>query len=312
MISFIIKRLLYGIPIVLGTTAILFLIFNVVPGDPVLLVVGKHATPELIESKRVELGLDKPMLVQYGNLLKQLATFDFGRSYQTKQEISQMVLDGVGPSLALSVPSFIIAVLLSLGIGIFVALFRGTWVDRSVVGLCVAGQSISLLVYILFGQYYLAYVNRWFPISGFDNYSFFGMIHYLTLPGLIFIVLTLAPQVRFYRTIILDEIYQDYVRTARSKGLGESGVMLKHVLKNAMIPIITDIIINVPFLILGSVLLESYFGIPGIGDMIVRGIANNDRPVLMSITIIMTVVFVIFNIISDILYALVDPRVQLD
>lgn len=311
MFSFILKRLLYGIPIILGTTLILFLIFNVVPGDPVLQIVGKHATPELIELKRQELGLDKPLFVQYVDLLKQLVTFDFGRSYQTKQEISQMVLDGIGPSVALSAPAFALAIIISLCIGILVAMFRGTWIDRGVVALCVAGQSVSLLVYILFGQYYLTYVHPVFPVTGYDNSSLGGLLHTLMLPGMIFILLTLAPQVRFYRTIILDEIYQDYVRTARSKGLGETAIMLKHVLKNAMIPIITDIIINIPFLILGSVLLESYFGIPGIGDMIVRGIANNDRPVLISLTVLMTTLFVFFNIISDILYAWVDPRVQL-
>ncbi len=310
MFAFIIRRVLYGIPIVLGTTLLLFLIFNVVPGDPVLQVAGRHANAETIVTLRHEMGLDKPLMYQYFDLVKQLGTLDFGRSYSTKQDIMQMILEGVGPSVSLAVPSFFIAVLISLLIGIFVAMYRGTIVDRAIVGICVAGQSISLLVYILAGQYFLAYKMGAFPISGYDS-SFLGRWYYLMLPGFIFIILTLAPQVRFYRTVILDEIYQDYVRTARSKGLSERVVMLRHVLKNAMIPIITDIIISIPFLILGSVLLESFFGIPGIGDMIVRAIANSDRPVLVAVTILGTVMFVIFNIISDILYALVDPRIQI-
>ena len=310
MFAFIVRRLLYGVPIVLGTTLLLFLVYNVMPGDPVLQVVGRHATAESIERMRHEMGLDKSLIMQYVDLLKDLTTLDFGRSFATKQDIMQMLKEGIGPSLSLAAPAFFIAVIISLLIGIFVAMYRGTVIDRAVVGLCVAGQSVSLLVYILAGQYFLAYKFSWFPISGYDG-SFTGRWYYLLLPGIIFIVLTLAPQVRFYRTEILDEIYQDYVRTARSKGLNERVVMLRHVLKNAMIPIITDVIINIPFLILGSVLLESFFGIPGIGDLIVRAIANNDRPVLVATCILGTVVFVIFNIISDVLYALVDPRIQI-
>lgn len=310
MLSFLIRRVIYGVPIILGTTLLLFIIFNVVPGDPALQVVGRHATAETIANSRRELGLDRPLVVQYLSLLKQIVSFDFGRSYQTKQEITSMIAEGIGPSLSLAAPAFFIATVVSLLIGLFVAMYRGTITDRIVVAFCVAGQSISLLVYILAGQYFMAYKWGYFPISGYDP-SWTGRWHYLMLPGLIFILLTLAPQVRFYRTVILDEIYQDYVRTARSKGLQDRVIMLRHVLKNAMIPIITDIIINIPFLILGSVLLESFFAIPGVGDLIVRAIANSDRPVLMATTILGTVAFVFFNIISDVLYALVDPRVQI-
>lgn len=310
MLSFLIRRVVYGVPIILGTTLLLFIIFNVVPGDPALQVVGRHATAETIANSRRELGLDRPLVVQYLSLLKQIVTFDFGRSYQTKQEITSMIAEGIGPSLSLAAPAFLIATVISLLIGLFVAMYRGTLTDRIVVAFCVAGQSISLLVYILAGQYFMAYKWGYFPISGYDP-TWTGRWHYLMLPGIIFIVLTLAPQVRFYRTVILDEIYQDYVRTARSKGLQDRVIMLRHVLKNAMIPIITDIIINIPFLILGSVLLESFFAIPGVGDLIVRAIANSDRPVLMATTILGTVAFVFFNIISDVLYALVDPRVQI-
>lgn len=310
MLSFLIRRVIYGVPIILGTTLLLFIIFNVVPGDPALQVVGRHATAETIANSRRELGLDRPLVVQYLSLLKQIVTFDFGRSYQTKQEITSMIAEGIGPSLSLAAPAFVVATVISLLIGLFVAMYRGTVTDRVVVAFCVAGQSISLLVYILAGQYFMAYKWGYFPISGYDP-SWTGRWHYLMLPGIIFIVLTLAPQVRFYRTVILDEIYQDYVRTARSKGLQDRVIMLRHVLKNAMIPIITDIIINIPFLILGSVLLESFFAIPGVGDLIVRAIANSDRPVLMATTILGTVAFVFFNIVSDVLYALVDPRVQI-
>ena len=308
--AFIIRRVLYSIPIVLGTTLLLFLIFNVVPGDPALVLAGKHPTPELIASIRAELGLDKPLYIQYLTLLKQLFTFDLGRSYSTKQQIWDMIKDGAGPSLSLTGPAFLISVVLGLLLGMFVAFYRGRLIDRGIVAVCVAAQSISILVYVIFGQYFLAYKWGWFPISGYDP-SFDGRWAFVILPGLIYIAVALAPEIRFYRTIILDELYQDYTRTARAKGLNERMVMLKHVLKNAMIPIITDLVISLPFLILGSIVIESFFSIPGLGDLIVRAIQNTDRPVIISITFLGTLAYVVFNTISDILYGLVDPRVKL-
>ncbi len=310
MTAFLLRRLLQAIPIVLGTTLLLFVVFNVVPGDPALQLAGRHATPETIASIRKELGLDQSLPMQYFNLLKQLVTLDFGRSYSTKQEIVEIIKDGAGASFSLVAPPFFLSILTSLLVGMLVALYRGTWIDKSVVSLCVAGQSISVLVYILAGQYFLAYYWGWFPISGYDA-GWIERWQYLLLPGIIYIALSLAPQVRFYRTIILDEVYQDYVRTARAKGLGQRSIMLKHVLKNAMIPIITDLVISIPFLILGALLLESFFSIPGLGYLITNAIANTDRPVLIAVTVLGTLAFVIFNIVSDFLYALVDPRVQL-
>jgi peptide/nickel transport system permease protein len=309
--SYIIRRILYGIPIVLGTTLLLFIIFNVLPGqDPALQLAGKHATPETIASIRAELGIDKPLPVQFGNLLKDVVTFDFGRSYATKQRVADMILDGAGPSFSLVAPPFFLTALIALIIGIFVSVYRGTWVDRWIIAIAVAGQSVSILVYILYFQYFFAFKLGWFPISGYDP-SLTGRWQYLMLPGIILMLVGLAPSIRFYRTVVLDELYQDYVRTARAKGLTGSAVLFKHVLKNAMIPIITDLVIQLPFLILGALTLESFFGIPGTGDLLVRAIANNDRPVMIAETVLGTIAFVTFNIISDILYALVDPRVQL-
>jgi peptide/nickel transport system permease protein len=309
--AYIIRRVLYGIPIILGTLLLLFVIFNVLPGqDPALQLAGRHATPETLASIRHELGLDQSLPMQFVHLLKQTVTFDFGRSWSTKQQISDMIVQGAPASLSLTVPPFIASIVLSLLIGMLVAMYRGTWLDKSIIVLCVAGQSISLLVYILFGQYFLAYKWGLFPISGYTD-DWAGRWQYIVLPGIIYIVLALAPSIRFYRTVILDEFFQDYVRTARSKGLSGRAVMLKHVLKNAMIPVITDLVIQIPFLILGLLLLETFFGIPGLGDLTIRAIANNDRPVLIAVTVMGTMAFVVFDIVSDVLYALVDPRVQL-
>lgn len=310
MFAFVVRRLLYAIPIVLATTLLLFLIFNIVPGDPVYQVAGKHLTPEIYESIKHELGLDKPLWEQYLVLLKQLATFDFGRSYATKQLISEMMFEGMGVSFSLLFPPFIISVVTSVLFGILLAYYRGTKFDRFVVAGSVAMQAISVIVYIIVGQYVFAYLLGWFPISGYDP-SWTGRWQYLMLPAIIDIVLTLAPEIRFYRTVFLDEIGQDYVRTARSKGLPDKTVMTRHVLKNAMIPIITNVVLSLPLLILGAVLIESYFSIPGLGELIVRAISNSDRPVLIAVTIVGTLVYVFFNILSDVLYAVADPRVQL-
>ena len=310
MFAYIIRRLLYAVPILLGTTFILFVIFNVVPGDPALQLAGKHATVETIASIRAELGLDKPWYIQYFDLLKQLLSFDFGRSYATKMKISDMIIEGAGTSFSLTFPVFIMSTIISLVIGIVIAIKRGSFLDKFTVSMSVAAQSVSVLVYILAGQYVLAYQWGWFPISGFDP-SWIDRWQYFLLPWLIYISLSVAPELRFYRTIFLDELYQDYVRTARSKGLGTKTIMMKHVLKNAMIPILTNLVISIPFLILGSLLIESYFQIPGLGDLIIKAISNSDRPVIISVTVLGTAAYIVFNLLSDILYALVDPRVQL-
>lgn len=281
-----------------------------VPGDPALQLAGKHATVESIASIRAELGLDKPWYIQYINLLEQLTTLDFGRSYATKMKITDMIAAGAGVSFSLLFPVFILSTIISLLIGIVVAIKRGSFFDKTMVTLSVMAQSVSVLVYILAGQYVLAYKWDLFPISGFDP-SWVYRWEYFMLPWIIYLCLAVAPELRFYRTIVLDELYQDYVRTARSKGLNEKTIMLKHVLKNAMIPILTNLVIAIPFLILGALLLESFFQIPGLGDLIIKAIANNDRPVLISTTIMGTMAYIVFNILSDILYALVDPRVQL-
>jgi peptide/nickel transport system permease protein len=310
VLTFIVRRILYSIPILLGTTFLLFVIFNVVPGDPAYQMAGKHATVERIAEIRAKYGFDQPWYGQYFDLVKQLGTFDFGVSYSGSRDISELIFEGMEASLSLLVPPFILSILVSLALGVFVAMNRGTWIDKFAVALSVAGQSVSVLVYIILGQYLFASKYPIFPVSGYST-SLWDRWEYLMLPALIYILLSVAPQLRFYRTAVLDEMYQDYVRTAKSKGLGTSKVMFKHVLKNAMIPIITDVVISIPFLILGALLLERYFSIPGLGGTIVNAIENNDRPVLIAITFFGTLLYVVFNLISDVLYAMVDPRVEL-
>lgn len=308
--SYIIRRLLYVIPVILGVCFIIFILFNVVSPDPAMIMLDKHATEAQIITLRKELGLDRPMIVQYFDIVKSAFTFDFGRSWSTKQEISSMIASGAVPSLTLTVPAFILSGFLSIVISIIVAFYRGKFIDKFTVFICVAFMSISALAYILFGQWFFAYHLGWFEISGYQA-GIPDFIPYVILPVIISVILSVGPDVRFYRTVILDEIYQDYVRTARAKGLDEKVIMFKHVLKNAMIPILTYIIIQIPFLILGALLLETFFSIPGLGGMTLTAVNSSDFPVIRAMTILSALAYIIFSLITDVLYTLVDPRVRL-
>lgn len=310
MTKYIIRRLLYLIPVLLGVSFLIFILFNVVAGDPTAVLLGKNATARQMEELREQLGLNKSLLMQYLDVVKSAFTFDFGRSWATKQEITYMIKQGAYPSLTLTIPAFVISTVLSLFISLFVAYYRGKGIDLFIRFLCIAGMSISALAYILGFQWLFAYKLGWFEISGFE-YGFPNFVPYIALPALIWVILSLGPDVRFFRTVILDEIYQDYVRTARAKGLGEMTILLKHVLRNAMIPIITYTVIQIPFLILGALLLENFFGIPGIGGMTLNALNNSDFPVIKAMAILSSVVYIIFSLISDILYTVADPRVKL-
>ncbi len=310
MTNYIIRRLLYLIPVLLGVSFLIFLLFNVVAGDPTAVLLGKNATARQMEELREQLGLNKPLFMQYLDVVKSAFTFDFGRSWATKQEITYMLKQGAYPSLTLTIPAFVISTVLSLFISLFVAYYRGKGIDLFIRFLCIAGMSVSALAYILGFQWLFAYKLGWFEISGFE-YGFPEFLPYIALPAIIWIILSLGPDVRFFRTVILDEIYQDYVRTARAKGLGEMTILLKHVLRNAMIPIITYTVIQIPFLILGALLLENFFGIPGIGGMTLNALNNSDFPVIKAMAILSSVVYIIFSLVSDILYTIADPRVKL-
>jgi peptide/nickel transport system permease protein len=310
MLNYIVRRVLYMIPILLGVTLITFLLFNVVGGNPAIQYAGKHATAENIKLIERELGLDRPLPEQYLLFLKQVVTFDFGRSWASRQEITTMLMDGVGPSITLTAPAFLIQIILAISLALLLAHFRGTWLDKTAMVICLGLVSVSFLVYIIFFQYFFGYYLGWFPISGYDS-DWIGRWQYVLLPTIILVTVGTGGGVLLYRTIMLDEIFQDYVRTARAKGLGLKKVYFKHVLKNAMIPIITIVVIEIPSLLTGSLLLENFFGIPGLGSMLVKALYSSDFPVIKAMTFLGTLLYMIFNLLSDICYALVDPRVQL-
>jgi len=309
--KYIFRRVLYMIPILFGVTLVTFLLFNVAGGDPAAQAAGRYATPAQIQAMRVEMGLDKPMVVQYLNMVKQIFTLDWGRSWSSKQQISILIKEGVGPSLSLTIPAFILTLLISIPLALVMAYKRNSIFDKSLLVSCLALISISSVFYVLAGQYFISYKLGWFPIWGWDP-TWEGRWDYVALPLLIMVILSIGGDILFFRTVFLEEMYQDYVRTARSKGLPERRVLFKHVLKNALIPIITLVVLEIPFLILGSLLLESYFGIPGLGNLIYRAIQESDFPVIKAMTIMSAVLYIVLQLVTDVLYALVDPKVRFE
>lgn len=310
MLKFLARRLLYMIPILFGVTLITFLLFNVAGGDPAATAAGRYATPEQIAMIRAEMGLDKSLLFQYLDLVRQIFTLDFGTSWSSKQQISVLIKNGIGPSMSVTVPAFILSLLITIPLALLLAHKRNTFFDKTMMVACLAMISLSSVVYVLAGQYIFSYLLGWFPISGWDP-SWTGRWDYAILPILIIVSLSLGSYILFFRTVFLEEIYQDYVRTARSKGLSNAAILLKHVLRNALVPIITLVVLQIPFLIVGSLLIESFFGIPGLGGLIFTAIQEADFPVIKAMTLIGAVLYMIFQLISDLLYALVDPKIRL-
>lgn len=308
--AYIARKLIQTIPTVFGVALLIFVLFNVVGGDPTYQMVGKHANAQLIAEIRHEYGFDQPLWKQFGSFLGEIVTFDFGRSYATRQKISEMILAGIGPSLTLAIPAFLLTTFVALVIAVLAAYQRGRAFDRFVVVACVLGMSVPMLAYILFGQYVLAYRLSWFPISGFE-YGWPDRFGFVALPVLIWLIVSLGYDVRFFRTAVLEETGQDYVRTARAKGLAEEWIYFKHVLKNSMVPIVTNVVIEIPLLILGSFLLESFFSIPGLGNITIEAVHNSDLPVLKAMTLLNSLLLIGGNLLTDIIYTWVDPRVEL-
>jgi peptide/nickel transport system permease protein len=308
--AYIIRRLLYVIPVLLGVCLVIFVLFNLVAPDPAYTLLGKHATAQQIAELHHELGMDRPFLIQYLDTVKTAFTFNFGYSWTSKQNIWEMIKAGAGPSLSITGPLFIISNIVAITLALLVAFYRGKLIDKFVLVLSIAGMSIPSLAVVLFGQWFFAYKLGMFEISGYEH-GFPQFVPYVILPVILYTFISFGGDTRFYRTVILDEAYQDYVRTARSKGLSEMVVMFKHVLKNSMIPILTQIIIQIPSLILGLLFAESFFSIPGLGAMTINAINTSDFPVIKAMTIMSAVGFILFGVLTDVLYTVVDPRLKL-
>lgn len=323
MLAYIIRRLLYAIPILVGVNLITFALFFVVntPDDMARMQLGvKRVTPEAIERWKVERGYDKPLLIntQASGLATLTDTVffqksarmfvgDFGRA-EDGRDIAREISARMGPSLAIALPTFILGLFVTVTFALTLAFFRATAFDFWGVVLCVAMMSISGLFYIIGGQYLISKVWRLVPISGFGD----GLDawRFLILPVLIGVVSGIGASARWYRTIFLEEVGKDYVRTARAKGLPETVVFFRHVLRNALIPILTGVVVVIPLLFMGSLLTESFFGIPGLGSYTIDAINAQDFAVVRSMVFIGSLLYIVGLILTDISYTLVDPRIR--
>ncbi len=318
MWPYIARKLLYNIPVYLGIILIVMVCLRV--NDPASAYVGKSASQEQYDKLRADMGLDEPFVVQYATFLRQVVTLDFSeRSWEQKRPVGEILSASVLPSLSITLPALILTTLVAVTVSLVAAYLRGTVTDRMLMFGAVLGMSVSLLVYVVLGQYFGAYWPKQeygidlFAVEGYESIlkGPGNWVKYCMLPVLITVVLTIGYDTRFYRAVIVEETSRDYVTTAVAKGATKPKIMFVHVLKNAMIPIITHVMITLPFLVTGSIVMETYFNIPGMGRTLITAINSKDFPVIQAFTAVFAAIFILSNILTDVLYALVDPRVRL-
>ncbi|MEI8385057.1 MAG: ABC transporter permease [Nitrosomonadaceae bacterium] len=325
MLNYIIRRILYAIPILIGVNLITFTLFFVVntPDDMARMQLGiKRVTPEAIEKWKHERGYDKPLMLNdseegagkfthtiFFEKSAAMFAFDFGRA-DDGRDIAHEIKSRMIPSLAIALPVFLLGLIVYITFALVMAFFRATYVDFWGVVLCVALMSISSLFYIIGGQFLISKLWHLVPISGYSSGLDAGK--FLVLPVIIGIISGAGASTRWYRTIFLEEMSKDYVRTARAKGLPESIVLFRHVLRNAMIPILTGAVVVIPLLFLGSLIAESFFGIPGLGSYTIDAISSQDFAVVRAMVFLGSLLYIVGLILTDISYTLVDPRIRLE
>jgi len=326
MLTYIIRRVLYAIPIIIGVnvlTAVLFFYVNT-PEDMARKILGeKNVTPAAIENWKADHGYDLPAFVNTAEEGVQKLTqtiffqksvpllwLDFGKSDRNNIDISSEIRTRMWASLAISVPMFMAGLVINLFLAMMLAYYRATYIDIWGVVLAVVLMSISTLFYIIGGQYALGKLLKLFPISGYD--TGLNAVKFLVLPVVIGVAASIGTGVRFYRTVFLEEINKDYVRTARAKGLTEGKVLFKHAMKNAMIPVLTNVVVSIPFLFYGSLILETFFAIPGLGNFTIDAIQSQDFAIVRSMVYLGSILYIAGLILTDISYTLVDPRVRFE
>ncbi len=312
MFGFIVNRLLATIP-VLGMVAVfVFLMLRLAPGDPAAVLAGDNGSPQQIAEIREGLGLNRPILVQLGSWMLDIAKGDFGQSYFFKKEVSELILLRVEPTLALATTTLIITIMVAVPIGVIAAYRHGTWIDRAVMAFSVAGFSIPVFVlgYILI--YLFAMEIDLFPVQGYKPIAdgFWPFLHRLILPSITLSVIYIALIARITRASVLEVLGEDYIRTAYAKGLTPNAVLLKHALRNAAVPIVTVIGIGIALLIGGVVVTESVYNIPGLGRLTVDAVLGRDYPTIQAIIIVFSFVYVMINLLVDLTYSLLDPRIR--
>ena len=309
MLRYALRRVLETIPTTVGILLLSFALFNVIGGSPAETLLGKNATAESIAAFNHKWGYDKPLVFaadsQFVSFVTGLCKGDFGYSLEYDEPVVSVLRRGLGPSLSLTVPILVGGVALGLMLAMLAAAKRGGWVDRSILVGSAVLMSVNYVVWVLAGQFFLSFKAGLFPVWGYES------AFYLVLPVLIGILSSLGTDVRFFRTAILDEVYKPYVLTARAKGLSGGAIMTRHVLRNALIPIVTYVSLSIPYLFTGSLLLESFFGIPGLGSVSINAIHSADMAVVRTVVVLGALVYQFVNLATDLLYAVLDPRVRI-
>ncbi len=311
MAAYVLRRLWQMVPTLVGVVLLVFILFHYFGADPAVILAGQNATQAQIAAIRQELGLDQPLYVQFWIFLKSIVTFNWGRSWATNEAVSNLFASRLPATLTVTVPILVLDTLLALPVAMWVAYRRGSLGDRTIMVITTVALSVSFLVYVIVGQYVFAFQLGWFPVQGWTDSVLKNLTTYVPLPVLLAVMVGLAPQTRLYRSFLLDELGQDYVRTARAKGMTEGKVLFSHVLRNALIPILTNIGLALPGIFVGSFLIEVFFSIPGLGREVLLAVNRSDYPVIQAITVYLAVLTMVVNLLTDIAYKLADPRVVL-
>jgi len=305
-VNYIIKRILIAIPVLIGVMLIIFLLLNVVPGDPITLMMKEHIKPELIERMREQMGLDDPVMVRFVTYLKDALRGDFGVSYKLNRNVTDLIVNAFPHTLRLSIFAAFIAWIIGIPIGIISAVKQNTFVDRFFMSFSLIGVSMPVFWAALMLQYIFAFKLKMLPVSGYETWR------HLLMPAIVLGWSSAGTIARLTRSSLLEIMKNDFVRTARAKGLREMGVVVGHALKNAMLPVVTMMAIQVASLLSGAVITESVFGIPGIGRLAVNSIQNRDMPLLQGTVVFTTILIIAGNLIADILYSVIDPRIRVE
>jgi len=310
MLAYAVRRILQMVPTLFGVMLLVFFLFKWFGGDPAEILAGLFATPQQVAAIRSQLGLDRPVWEQFWLFLRQVVTFDWGSSWATNEAVSNLFATRLPATLIIMIPILVLELVLAVLAAVAVAYVRGSLTDRVIMVIITLALSISFLVYIIVGQWLFSFKLGWFPVQGWSDSTFTNLLVYAPLPVFLAVLVGLAPQTRLYRSFILDEIGHDYVRTARAKGLDENVVLLKHVLRNALIPILTNVSTQLPGVFIGSFLIEVFFSIPGLGREVFTAVNRSDYPVIQAVTVYLAALTMVINLTTDLLYKLVDPRVE--
>lgn len=306
------RKIVHGLLLILGVTLISFVLMVWFGPDQTYTLIGKNATAEQISEIRHQLGYDQPFVQRYFNYVAELFTLNLGASNSSGEQVSSILKRTFPISLALMLPGFIIGNLLGIALGLTAAYRRGQWSDRLISAVSVTGMSISFLIIIIALQVLLSTPHglNLFPARGWQVDSLASYLQFVTVPTLALVLVTLGYNTRFYRAVFVEESGKDHIRTARAFGTSPAGLMWRHVLKNSLVPIITRVMFSIPLVVIsGSLLIESYFGIPGIGKITFDAITSGDQPVLKAVVGLTAVLFVLIQILTDFLYRIVDPRI---